>query len=355
MYKEMPHTRGIVEPNNVFKIRPVLRVLNYSNATNLPAPCFRWTGSGDRPCELPNAPLHYGLVPWMWPRTSPIIFLRYWSWSLGDSSNPYVYSTSVPRAYTFRDHSWVEVARYAERTSYVGSDGAGYGIWYWVMPGSGVRVNIGRAVRFSNKIDAIDWSRAVAGGEQINCTSTGMASCTEHDDTYFCKAARMQGFNSVLTKRYMEKLSHLSGLRSDMIELIICPEAEPPEQTTACPAMLDYQTSSGGPCTCNPDGELLSCVESGDSGFMKLSDSYGVRPVTTLSIFAITNVGVGLVLVYTCVVVWMGRRRAVRAAAAFNLQKRGGEDEERDEERDEQAPLVQQVPSTTGMFVSKLV
>ena len=205
------------------------------------------------------------------------------------------------------------------------------------MPGSGVRVNIGKAIRFSNKIDAIDWSRAIAGREQVNCTSTGMASCTEHDDTYFCKAARMQGYESVLTKRYMKKLSHLSGLLSDMVELILCPREEPPEQTTACPQMLSYTASDGGPCTCNPRGDLLTCIESGDYGFMPLDTDYGTRPLTTVAIFAITNVGVALLLIFACLVVWM-RRREARAPPR----------------EEDTTPLVDQVPSTAGLFVSDL-
>ena len=122
-----PPNKWAIGPQHKFYIRPVIRVLNYSNATDLPTPCFRWTGSGDRPCELPKAPLYYGLAPWLWPRTSPIIFLRYWSWSLGDPYNPYVYKQTTPLAFTFGDNAWVEVARYAQHTSYVGSDGAGYG------------------------------------------------------------------------------------------------------------------------------------------------------------------------------------------------------------------------------------
>ena len=140
----------------------------------------------------------------------------------------------------------------------------------------------------------------------------------------------------MLTKRKMEKLSHLSGLRSDMIELILCPEEEPPEQTTACPAMIHYTASDGGPCTCNPKGQLLTCIESGDYGLMPLDSDYGVRPITTLSIFALTNVSVAVLLLYTCFVVCMRRRRA-RAAPS-----------------EEAAPLVEEVPSTTGLVVAKL-
>jgi len=333
---------GAVSSEYEYEIRPVVRVIDYSNYTTksaLQSPCYRWTGCGDRPCEMPKAPLHYGLAPWRYPNISPIIFLRYWSWSLGDAYNPYVYNTISPLSYSFPDFSWVEVVRFAARTSYVGSDGAGYGLWFWIVPGSGVRVNIGKSIRFVDKTLAVEWSKQVAGNTQLNCTSTDSASCTEHDDIFFCTAARLHGYDSIITKRHFIKMAHLSGRSSDMLELILCPPEEPPEQKTACPSMLSYRSAGGGNCTCNPDGEILSCMESGDRGLLALDDSYGTRPITTISIFLITNIGLVTVFIYVCIV--LCRQMATRRRKESTQRRKEGP-----------RPLLAQLPNTSSMTVS---
>ena len=345
--KEMTLTqlpKGAVSAGYQYKIRPIIRVLNYSNyatRSRLPTPCYRWTGSGDRPCETPRAPLIYGLAPWLYPNIPPIIFLRYWSWSKGDAHNPYVYNRTSPLSYSFPDNSWVEVVRFAAHTSYVGSDGAGYGLWFWIVPGSGVRVNIGNSIRFVDKRLAVQWSKQVAGNAQLNCTSTGSASCTEHDDIFFCAAARLRGYDSIITRRHFIKMAHLSGQPSDMLELILCPPEEPSEQKTACPSMLAYQTAGGGDCTCNPEGELLSCMESGDRGLLTLDDNYGTRPITTISIFLVTNVGFWVLFIGVCIV--LCRRMATRRRKESTQRNKKESD-----------PLLAQVPDTSRMAIYEL-
>jgi hypothetical protein len=277
---------GILSENHTFFFRHVVRVLNTTTSSALPSPCYRFTGSGDRPCDRDYTPLEIALVPWIYPaRIDSMLFC--WSWSLLDVSNPYVFVDSTPRPTVLRDHAWIEVARYAERTSYVGSDGGGYGLWFWVVPGSGVRVNIGRAVRFDNKFYAIDWGIKRAADVTLNCETSGMASCLEHADTYICAAARMESYDSVIIWRdpTYPGSPHYSGLRSDVLELIVCPKDEPPEQTTACPTMLSFRNASGGPCTCNEDAELLTCIETGDFGRVSMANDYGTRPVVIIGAF----------------------------------------------------------------------
>lgn len=308
---------GAVGENHTFFFRRVTRVIDYwntsTNATaargTLPSPCWRWTGSGDRPCDEPYTPLSYAIAPWQYAHVRLDAMALYWSWSRADPFNPYVYTESVAQPYQFPDYSLVEVGRYAERTSYVGSDGSGYGIWFWTMPGSGVSVNIGRALRFDNKHDAIRWSRSVALGITLNCTTTSMASCLEHDDLLLCPAAKAAGFDSVLVRRYRIKLGHVSGLLSDMVELILCPAEEPPEQRTACPSMLTFQTASGGPCTCSQEAELLTCVESGDDGRLQLAHDYGTRPALLLAVFALVYLMLPLFIFYSGRWAFRGRWR----------------------------------------------
>lgn len=210
----------------------------------------------------------------------------FWSWSKVDVFNPFVYTDEHPVPYVYKDHSLVEVTRFAQRTGYVGSDGAGYGLWFWVLPGSGVAVNIGKAIRFSNKNDAIVWSQRVAKKSELACATTGMQSCTVAADTYFCAAARIEGYDSVISWRDRTYYGspHVSGVRSDIVELILCPVEEPPEQTTACPSMITFYRTAGGRCTCHNNSEILTCLESGDEGRVAMAADYGTRIVSVVSV-----------------------------------------------------------------------
>lgn len=259
------------------------------NPSKLPKPCYRFTGAGDRPCDMTHTPLSYGLWPFSQP-TRLDAMLMYWSWSKIDVKNKIVYIDDEPKQFNFPDKSWVEVARYAERTSYVGSDGGGYGIWYWTTPGSNLSVNIGRAVRFEDKSKAIAWaSRNAPRNSSLACLGfSEHESCGNHDDTMFCAAARERGYNSMLVKRKRIKFGHYSGRLSDVVELILCPHQEPPEQTTCCPIMVALRLGDGrGACTCNASGELSNCMQTGFNGAVTMADDYGNRPVDIVSIWAV--------------------------------------------------------------------
>ena len=301
---------GIVDEKFTFYFRHVMRVRN-KTGTTLPVPCYRFSGSGDRPCGVDYTPLLYGLIPFAYPARVDSMLI-YWSWSLLDTQDPFVFIDQTPRPTVLSDHSWVEVARYAERTSYVGSDGAGYGVWFFLVPGSGVRVNIGRSIRFDNKLHAVAWSQKMASQIKLGCENTGMASCLQHEDMYFCAAARLKGYDSMVVWHdpAYPGTPHYSGLRSDNVELVLCRKEEPPEQRTACPSMIEFRDENGGACTCNPEAELLSCIESGDSGRVVPAHDYGTRPIIIVSIFVTTY---SLLLLPCCVGVrWWWRRRRER-------------------------------------------
>ena len=243
----------------------------------------------------------------------------FWSWSLLDTHNPYVYVDAAPRPFVFKDHSLVEVARFAQRTSYVGSDGNGYGIWFWVTPGSGIAVNIGKCLRFEDKNSAVEWSQNVAAGTELACASTGLKSCTVAKDTLFCAAARKQGYDSILSWRDRTYYGspHVSGRRSDIVELILCPKEEPPELKTVCPdevQYVQYSTGTGQKCTCNAKAEIATCLESGDDGRVPLADDYGTRFVAVVSVAGVVY-GIPTVV---------GSAFAVLAGARLWRRRRGG-------------------------------
>lgn len=303
-----------------FSVRRVTR-----NSSSFPSRgCFRFTGSGDRPCNQPYTPLSYAVIPWTFSVRVDAMLL-YWSWSLIDTQNPFVYMDEKARPMAFPDHSWVEVARYAERTSYVGSDGGGYGIWYWLLPGSGVSVNIGRALRFYDKREAIHWANFHhPQNATLNCMEFEHDSCDTHPDALFCAAARYHDFNSIIVRRDWIKFGHVSGSESDVIELILCPSVEPEEQTTACPAMIEHRTTGGRTgCTCNRSAELLSCVNSGHSGSFSMASDYGTRPAVIVSLAVLLYLLVPLGLCLGATVLFRRRRRRDKDAAAVDVPGKG--------------------------------
>lgn len=241
--------------------------------------------------------MKYALAPWSYPVRVDAMLL-YWSWSQIDTQNPYIYVDQHSRPMAFPDHSWVEVARYAERTSYVGSDGGGYGIWYWLVPGTGVAVNIGRSVRFEEKKHAIHWANHHAPpNTTLSCLDFENDSCDTHDDSLLCAAARHFNFDSMIVRRKWIKMGHVSGSHSDILELILCPTVEPEEQTSACPPAIEHRLAGGlASCSCNRSAELLACKELNDTGSFMLAGDYGTRPASIVGTAAATFLGVPLAI-----------------------------------------------------------
>tara|TARA_B100001173_G_scaffold216586_1_gene187111 strand:- start:1577 stop:2641 length:1065 start_codon:yes stop_codon:yes gene_type:complete len=267
------------------------RVAWAHNLTQLPNPCWRFTGSGDRPCDEPLSPLYYWLTLWKYPHVSTRMIYDYWAWSLVDWASPLVYVDSVPQPIELRDGAWVEVMRFAERVTYVGSDGLDYGVWFWVTPGSGVSINIGHAIRFDDKKTATKWAwRNHPSNTSLPClTEAEHDNCNTHDDLWFAAAARAAGYDSMLVRRKLIKFGHVSGRPSDVIELILAPPHPVPEQASACPAPVEFRRANGSaPCTCNRSAEMLACYEFGGAtaGSVTPRPGFGRRQI------AITAVGV---------------------------------------------------------------
>ena len=264
--------------------------------------------------------MKYALMPWTIP-TRMDAALLYWSWSKIDTQNPLVYIDQHARPMAFPDNTWVEVVRYAERTSYVGSDGGGYGLWYWLVPGSGVTVNIGRSIRFDNKREAIHWANTHhPTNTTLKCMEFENDSCDTHPDALFCAAARYHQFNSLIVRRDWIKMGHVSGSHSDILELILCPGVEPEEQTSACPAAIEHRLAGGlSSCTCNRSAELLACKELNDTGSFMLAGDYGTRPSTIVGLASATFLGLPLAVgvgVLTLSRRFRGRRATVGGSKA---------------------------------------
>lgn len=289
------------------------RVAWAHNLTRLPKPCWRFTGSGDRPCDAPQSPLDYWLQPWKYHHVSIRVFYDYWAWSLVDWASPLVYVDSAPREFEFRDGAWVEVMRFAERVTYVGSDGLNYGVWFWVTPGSDVSINIGRAVRFDDKKTATEWAaKHRPPNTTLDClTQAEHDNCDTHDDAWFAAAARAQGYDSMLVRRKLIKFGHVSGRPSDVIELILAPPHPLPEQTSACPAAIEFRRANGsGTCTCNGTAEMLACHETAGSGAGSFEPrpGFGRRQASITIVGIAGGVGAIALLVGACVSAFRVRR-----------------------------------------------
>lgn len=295
-----------VSANHTFHIKRVSR-------TQRPSPCYRFTGFGDRPCDQKEAPLLYGWWPaWFW-------WLRHWNWSRVDSHNLVVYTDAAAVPVTISDFSWVEVLRYAPHVHQRGTDGGGYGIWHFLAVGSGVSVNVGRAIRFDDKHRAARWSESFGDNvEEMQCASLA-SSCTFAKDALLCAAARRNGFDSVITRDTGSQ--HTSPAFHEIIEIVVCPHGETREQPSACADTVEYRLGDGiRNCTCGTSQEMLGCVENGTNTTPSLV-SYGSHPEYVLQIPLV------LCLLATCLPTWRRcpSRAGRRIAPTVETTNGGGE------------------------------
>lgn len=258
-----------------------------SNQSLALQPCYAFTGDGDRPCHVGYPSLSYALLsPYKYTVYDAVWWSTKWSWSKVDVEAPYVYVTRASTPTHFLDDTWVEVARYAEHTSHVGSDGGGYGVWHYILPGTSQTVNIGKSIRFLSKSAALEWAKKhYPRDTKMACMEFGHDSCNVHDDRTLCPAARAQNLNSVIVRKIDSTHCHVSGSTSDILELILCPAVDLPELLTACPPQVEYRLADRRrACTCNSTGEVLACYENGDTGSYAMTTDYGTRVVLMVAI-----------------------------------------------------------------------
>ena len=161
---------------------------------------------------------------------------------------------------------------------------------------------MGRALRFLNKNEAIHWANTHhPTGTTLDCMQFDRDSCDTHPDALFCAAARHNEFDSIIVRRDLIKFGHVSGSHSDVIELILCPTVEAPEQLLACPPSVEHRLAGGlSSCTCNATGELLARKENGHAGSYAMAGDYGTRPVAVIGLASAVFIGGPLAVGWVC-------------------------------------------------------
>ena len=224
--------------------------------------CAVFTGAGARPCDA-SEPVGWAVLRLLGLRPA-------WCWHPQDLAFPVVVRGDDVRAGPdLADHAWVEVLRYGADGGVrgLGCDGGGYGTWFFVAPGSGVRVNVGRLLALETKEVALDVAaRGGGGGRNATppCARWGArrshgAPCDRHGDVGLCAAARRAGADSVLIERVNYGADAVAW-RGRRQELVLCTQqsaAEP--QCSACPAAVDLRRRDGARHVCG-DGWRLPPV-----------------------------------------------------------------------------------------------
>jgi len=219
------------------------------------ADCAVFTGAGSRPCGQ-SEPLSWAMLRILQQRPM-------WCWTAHDLTSPLFLETTRHLVPEIRDHDRVGVVRYSAHTAPgLGCDGGGYGVWFFVMPGSDVEVDVGRILTFDTKIQAIEFAQ-----QQTNLNATYTLPCTQwnnevgprceqHGDTELCEAVRRVGRDSALIRNinYGRDAVQPTGTRT---ELILCTHGR--VDAPQCDACLPwdvvplYNASSGQRYRCSAD------------------------------------------------------------------------------------------------------
>ena len=200
--------------------------------------CYYFTGLGDRPCVC-----------------LPVSMVKPKAWAKPASSevNVFIYQNDVPfgGVHSIADHSWIEVMRWK---NFVGPNGDGgqYGTWFYAMPGSGIHVNIGNALRFSNRTEAE--IRLKPDGPRIK------GALGAPDDWYYCIAAHRLGYDTVMIDSDDSSyVKHSSGLKRGQVELTVCGDTLN-NTNTLCPS-FEVRTADNQACNCDEAQSYLTCKE----------------------------------------------------------------------------------------------
>jgi len=218
--------------------------------------CAIFTGAGIRSCTS---------EPLVWALLRFVGFRSQWCSFPQDLTFPIVLKDELRALPDITDHSWVEVLRYSvpEVPPYrgLGCDGGGYGTWFYVAPGSGVKVNVGRLLTFVTKKAALAYAlqHAVAN-TTLPCEiwsedETRGPRCVTHSDSHLCDAARRLGKDSVFIEKvdYGTDAFEWSGRRQ---ELILCTQQSVTPQCDACPTAVDVRHMNGSRYQCGPEWRL---------------------------------------------------------------------------------------------------
>lgn len=194
---------------------------NFAKQLTAEHDCFQLSGLGDSPCGS-----------------------RRWAHNEGQLIyNPQFQGTH--RNWENPDHSWMEVTRWQIPCTppEIHCDMNGYGCWFFVTPGSGVFVNVGRSLRRSSR-DEVD--------HLLNAGNNGT----------WCQRALELGYDSIQvgteTSNYVH---HSSGSKKrDQTELVICSGGCQSNLCSLCPPIeMRSGVNGASPCKCNEDSGILNC------------------------------------------------------------------------------------------------
>lgn len=202
--------------------------------------CYYFTGRGDRPCVKGTTAVR----AWAIPASSEV--------------NVFFYQNDIPFGgiHSVPDYSWVEVMRWKNFTGPHEKPGSVYGTWFFGMPGSGVFVNVGRALRFSNRTEA--GARLKSAAQEAGFRDKRQAeNVGASDDWFYCIGARKLGFDSVwfeVDDAWYVK--HSSSLRRGQTELVFCGMNGTATLCTSYP----LRQRDNQPCSCNETEPYLTCI-----------------------------------------------------------------------------------------------
>ena len=257
---------------------PAMMAFLFSN--HVSSQCFVMGGIGDRKCQKLPQDLSFVAAPALrsdWPG-----LLVY---------NPAftAHRNGSARA-AFADHSWVEVTRFASDCSpaYNVHNGDGLmplhwrsnvrrhnGCWFYVAGGTGVFVNVGRALRTTRRgMDAT----ATTIAKRYNMTYFGAG-----DDPLWCGLASRAGYDSIVldvshdrtaaTRGAKQYINNQSPNSRAQMELVICNGGCATRHVrSACPP-IELRTGfrAERPCQCDHHLGLVNCRGGGATPRLRLA------------------------------------------------------------------------------------
>ena len=160
------------------------------------------------------------------------------------------------------DGEWVQVTRWASSDRPVaqwqslcegnvskGKSWTSYGCWFFVTPGSGVFVNVGRSLRFSSRQAARAFLSAADKSTPV--------------DLNWCTRALELGYDSVqIGAEHASYMRHESGQERDVAEVVICSGRCASERVCGrCPP-LELRTGFDARkrCVCDEQQPILGCA-----------------------------------------------------------------------------------------------
>ena len=173
----------------------------YLNSSN----CYYFTAHGDRHCynEAANKKarstrrgVHSRRLPKMWARNEHQLLL---------------YTGAMQATPENTDNTLVDVMRWnASGSRQKLCDGGRYGYWFFVTPGTSIKVQIGRSLRLASREDA-------------GILLSNDSSRTDRNDTGWCDSARKMGYDSIqIVTEGAYYVKHASKRKRRQTELVIC-------------------------------------------------------------------------------------------------------------------------------------